>query len=203
MVTFLVALRSPGFNSRWCIATFLPLNLCQTQIKQYINQKSTPTYGPDIRRVKSFQSAIGVMVRIFAFQATGRGSIPRWCRLLLPSPLVRSLPLWALLSLMRSLPSLALSLVRSLPSWELSLMRSLPSWALLSLMRSLPSLALLSLVSRPVPWDLMCEGERHLLHLVSLTQLNEWSVFLENSIISSRGTLLTAACSSCRRASNS
>ena len=189
-------------DSRWCIATFLPLTLCQTQIKQYINQKSTPTYGPDIRRVKSFQSAIGLMVRIFAFQATGRGSIPRWRRLFLPSPLVRSLPLWALLSLMRSLPSLALSLVRSLPSWELSLMRSLPSWALLSLMRSLPSLALLSLVSRPVPWDLMCEGERHLLHLVSLTQLNGL-VSLENSIISSRGALLTAACSSCRRASNS
>ena len=78
MVTFLVALRSPGFSSRWCIATFLPLTLCQTQIKQYINQKSTPTYGPDIRRVKSFQSAIGLMVRIFAFQAKGRGSIPRW-----------------------------------------------------------------------------------------------------------------------------
>ena len=161
-------MRSPGFNSRWCIATFLPLNLCQTQIKQYINQKSTPTYGPDIRRVKSFQSAIGLMIRIFAFQAKGRGSIPWWRRLFLPSPLVRSLP----------------------------------SWALLSLMRSLPSLALLSLVSRPVPWDLMCEGERHLLHLVSLTQLNGL-VSLENSIISSRGALLTAACSSCRRASNS
>ena len=62
-----------------------------------------------------------LMVRIFASQAKGRGSIPWWRRLFLPSPLVRSLP------------SLALSLVRSLPSCQLSLMRSLPSWALLSL----------------------------------------------------------------------
>ena len=30
------------------------------------------------RRAKSLQSAIGLMVRIFAFQAKGRGSIPRW-----------------------------------------------------------------------------------------------------------------------------
>jgi len=101
---------------------------------------------------------------------------------------VRSLPLWALLSLMRSLPSLALSLVRSLPSWELSLMRSLPSWALLSLMRSLPSLALLSLVSRPVPWDLMCEGEMHLLHLVSLTQLNGLVSLRKQHYLFARGT---------------
>ncbi len=64
---------------------------------------------------------------------------------------------WAL-SLMRSLPSLALSLVRSLPLWTLSLMRSLPSLAL-SLVRS-------------VPWNLMCEGEGHLANVV------EWPGFL-------------------------